>query len=171
MAADALAASDVLVISAGSSVSTRDMTAQVIEELGHPGILVHGVSIHPGKPTILAVADGKPVFGLPGNPVSTIVAFALFVSPALLKLQGSAQPRIQPSVQARLARNVASHAGIEDFIPVRLEERDAMLWAEPVFGKSNLIYTMVHADGILHVPLDLAGLYAGDIVTIQLFGN
>jgi molybdopterin molybdotransferase len=171
MAADALAAADVLIISAGSSVSTRDMTAQVISELGQPGVLVHGVSIHPGKPTILAVADDKLVFGLPGNPVSTMVAFELFVFRALLKLQGCAQPRIRPSVQARLARNVASHAGTEDFVPVRLAERDGILWAEPVFGKSNLIYTMAHADGMLHVPLDLAGLYAGDAVMVQLFGD
>ncbi|MFL5800208.1 MAG: gephyrin-like molybdotransferase Glp, partial [Roseiflexaceae bacterium] len=169
MAADALAAADVLIISAGSSVSTRDITAQVIADLGRPGVLVHGVSIHPGKPTILAVANGKPVFGLPGNPVSTMVAFNLFVSPTLLKLQGCAQPRTQPSVWARLARNVASHAGAEDFVPVRLADRDGALWAEPVFGKSNLIYTMVHADGMLRVPLDLAGLYAGDSVEIQLF--
>ena len=72
-------------------------------------------------------------------------------------------------VQARLARNVASHTGREDFVPVRLEQRDDELWAEPLFGKSNLIYTMAHADGMLHVPLDLAGLYAGEIVTVRIF--
>src|SRR5205085_5007771 len=83
-AAAALAGADMLIVWAGSSVSTRDMTAQVLGQLGQPGVLVHGVSIHPGKPTILAVAGGKPVFGLPGNPVSTMVAFELFVAPALL---------------------------------------------------------------------------------------
>jgi molybdopterin molybdotransferase len=169
MAAEALAAADVLIISAGSSVSTRDMTAQVIGELGQPGVLVHGVSIHPGKPTILAVAGGKPVFGLPGNPVSTMIAFDLFVAPALLRMQGCAEPPAWHVVQALLARDVASHAGREDFVPVRLEQRDGDLWAEPVFGKSNLIYTMAHADGVMSVPLDRSGVYAGDRVAVRLF--
>ncbi|MEP7190642.1 MAG: gephyrin-like molybdotransferase Glp, partial [Roseiflexaceae bacterium] len=181
MATAALADADMLIISAGSSVSTRDSTAQVIDALGRPGVLVHGVAMHPGKPTILAVADGKPVFGLPGNPVSTMVAFDLFVRPALLRMLGilatqnterteitdSGPVASMPSVatiQARLARNVASHSGSEDFVPVRLVERDGELWAEPVFGKSNLIFTMAHADGMLGVPLDQAGLYAGDAV-------
>jgi molybdopterin molybdotransferase len=176
MAQDALAQADMLIISAGSSVSTRDMTARIIDELGKPGVLVHGVSIHPGKPTILAVADGKPVFGLPGNPVSTMVAFDLFVTPTILRLQGVAPEQNTGTLagraaitQARLARNVASHPGREDFVPVRLATRDGELWAEPVFGKSNLIYTMVRADGMLHVPLDRAGLYAGDWVSVRLF--
>lgn len=170
MARAALADADCLVISAGSSVSTRDMTSQVIGELGEPGVLVHGVAIHPGKPTILAAADGKPVFGLPGNPVSTMVAFELFVRPVLLAMLGCEPAQAWRTVQARLAHNVASHAGSEDFVPVRIETRDdGALWAVPVFGKSNLIYTMVRADGMLAVPLDLSGLYAGDLVTVSLF--
>jgi molybdopterin molybdotransferase len=167
-AAAALAEADVLVVSAGSSVSTRDMTADVIAGLGAPGVLVHGVAIHPGKPTILAVADGRPVFGLPGNPVSTMIAFELFVAPALYRLQGAAEP-LAATVPARLTRNVASRPGREDFVPVRLERRAGVLWADPVFGKSNLIYTMARADGLLSVPLDLAGLYEGDAVEVRLF--
>ncbi len=183
MATAALAETDLLIISAGSSVSTRDVTANVIDALGRPGVLVHGVAMHPGKPTILAVAGGKPVFGLPGNPVSTMVAFDLFVRPALLCMLGVLATedtenmnhhsvRSLTSVattRARLARNVASHSGSEDFVPVRLAERDGELWAEPVFGKSNLIFTLAHADGMLRVPLDQAGLYAGDEVVVQLF--
>ncbi|NOK61729.1 MAG: molybdopterin molybdotransferase MoeA [Chloroflexi bacterium AL-W] len=169
MACDALADADMLIISAGSSVSTRDMTAQMIAELGAPGVLVHGVSIRPGKPSILALADGKPVFGLPGNPVSTMIVYQLFVTPALHQLLGCTNPPARPLVQARLAQNVASRSGSEDFVPVYLEQRDDGLWAIPIFGKSNLIYTMVRADGLLQVPLDQAGLYAEDMVTIRLF--
>lgn len=168
LARAALSASDMLVISAGSSVSTRDMTAGVIAELGAPGVIVHGVAMHPGKPTILAVADGKPVFGLPGNPVSSMIACELFVVPALRRLIG-APAAVAATTAARLALNIASQPGREDFVPVRCVRREGELWAEPVFGKSNLIYTMARADGLVRVPLDLAGLYAGAMVEVSLF--
>jgi molybdopterin molybdotransferase len=167
-AREALDENDVLIISAGSSVSTRDMTASAIEGLGTPGVLVHGVSMHPGKPTILAMAGEKPVFGLPGNPVSTMIACQLFVEPALVRLLGTVSPA-ERRVQARLTHNVASIPGREDYVQARLEVRDGELWAEPVFGKSNLIFTMVRADGLIRVPLDQAGLYAGDPVSVALF--
>jgi molybdopterin molybdotransferase len=167
-ARDAIGQADVLIISAGSSVSTRDMTSQVIAGLGEPGVLVHGVSMHPGKPTILAMAGEKPVFGLPGNPVSTMIAFQLFVAPALTVLLGAEAPA-QRLLEARLTHNVASIPGREDFVQGRIERRDGEYWVDPIFGKSNLIYTMVRADGLIHVPLDRAGLYAGDLVEVELF--
>lgn len=168
MARAALEDADALIIAAGSSVSARDMTAGVINALGAPGVLVHGVAIQPGKPTILAVAGNRPVFGLPGNPVSAIIAFELFVAPAIRRLLGAAPP---PAItrRARLARNIPSRPGREDFVPVVFKQRDAELWADPVFGKSNLIYTLVRADGLVRVPLDLGGLYAGDEVEVHLF--
>lgn len=168
MARAALEDADLLVLSAGSSVSARDYTVGVIEALGAPGVLVHGVAIHPGKPTIIAVAGERPVFGLPGNPVSAIIAFGLFVAPALRRLQGAPEAD-PPTVQAVLTLNIASKPGREDFVPVRLERRDGVLHADPVFGKSNLIYTLAHADGLVRVPLDLSGLYAGSPVEVTLF--
>jgi molybdopterin molybdotransferase len=164
----ALAESDVLILSAGSSVSLRDMTAQVIGSLGRPGVLVHGVSLKPAKPTILAVCDGKPVFGLPGNPVSCMVSFDLFVAPSLANLAGAVRPP-RRTVKATLARNVASAPGREDYVQVRLEARDGTLYAVPVFGKSNLIYTLIRADGMLKVPLDKGGLTEGEPVEVVLF--
>jgi molybdopterin molybdotransferase len=160
----ALDSSDVLILSAGSSVSTRDMTAQVIQSLGQPGVLVHGVSLKPGKPTILAVCNEKPAFGLPGNPVSCMVTFDLFVAPTLAHLSGAQQPP-RRSVTARLARNIASATGREDYVQVRLENGAAI----PVFGKSNLIFTLIRADGMLKVPLDVGGLNAGAEVEVVLF--
>jgi molybdopterin molybdotransferase len=91
MASDAFAQADMVLFSAGSSVSYRDMTAEVIQALGEPGVLVHGVSIKPGKPTILAVCSQKPVFGLPGNPVSAMVIFDLFVKPTIRHMMGAAE--------------------------------------------------------------------------------
>ena len=159
-----LASNDVVILSAGSSVSTRDMTASVIQTLGAPGVLVHGVSLKPGKPTILAVCSDKPVFGLPGNPVSCMVTFDLFVAPALAHMSGAQQPP-RRIVTARLARNIASATGREDYIQVRLEDGEAI----PVFGKSNLIFTLIRADGMLKIPLDVGGLAAGAQVEVVLF--
>jgi molybdopterin molybdotransferase len=158
---------DIVVFSAGSSVSYRDMTADVIDGLGKPGVLVHGVSVKPGKPTILAVCDGKAVFGLPGNPVSAMVIFDLFITPAIALLLGAQKPP-QSTVKARLARNLASESGREDYVQVRLEEREGEVWAVPVLGKSNLIYTLVNAEGTVKIPLDANGLRAGEWVTVVM---
>ncbi len=164
-AARAVAECDIVVFSAGSSVSYRDMTADVIDGLGKPGVLVHGVSVKPGKPTILAVCDGKAVFGLPGNPVSAMVIFDLFITPAIGLLLGTQKPP-QSTVTARLARNLASDSGREDYVQVRLEMREGEVWAVPVLGKSNLIYTLVNAEGTIQIPLDANGLRAGEWVTV-----
>ncbi|MCC7106746.1 MAG: molybdopterin molybdotransferase MoeA [Chloroflexi bacterium] len=165
----AIESADVVIISAGSSVSTRDLTAQAIQALGEPGVLVHGVSLKPGKPTILAAAQGKPVFGLPGNPVSCMVTFDLFVWPALFEMSGCQVPPPRSTVTARLTKNVASAPGREDYFQVRLIERDGARWAEPLFGKSNLIYTLIRADGLVKIDLDIGGLSAGHIVEVRLF--
>jgi molybdopterin molybdotransferase len=169
MAAAALANADMLVLSAGSSVSVRDMTADVINTLGQPGLLVHGVALKPGKPAILAVCAGKPVIGLPGNPVSAMVVADLFMVPALYRLQGATTPPARRGVRARLAHNVPSQAGRVDYTPARLVEREGETWAEPVFGKSNQIFTLVFADGMLITPADSNGLQAGDWVDVRLF--
>jgi len=159
----------VLILSAGSSVSTRDMTAQVISSLGTPGVLVHGVSLKPGKPTILAMIGDKPVFGLPGNPVSCMVTFDLFVAPTLHRLSGCREMPPRQAIPARLTRNVASAPGREDYFQVQLQRRADGVWAEPVFGKSNLIYTLVRADGMVRIGLDKGGLIEGELIQVLLF--
>jgi molybdopterin molybdotransferase len=173
-ATKALAECDLLVITAGSSASTRDLTAQVISQLGSPGVLVHGVNVRPGKPTILAVCNGKAVIGLPGNPVSALVIASLFVKPVIRALQGEQIPRPRPRVSAVLTVNLASQAGREDWIPVRLVEPpqpggERRLQADPVFGKSNLIFTLARADGYVRIDPDATGLSAGDSVEVILY--
>ncbi len=160
---------DIVVISAGSSVSTRDITADVINSLGQPGILVHGVSLKPGKPTIMASVDGKPFFGLPGNPGSAMVTFELFVAPCIYRLGGHRELPQRYQMKAKLTRNIPSAPGREDYVPVKLEERDGELYAEPVFGKSNLLFPLIKADGIAQVPLDRGGLSAGETVLVSIF--
>ncbi len=168
-AADALAEADMLVMSAGSSVSIRDVTVDVIDGLGQPGVLVHGVATRPGKPTIVGVVDNKPVIGLPGNPVSAMVQFDMFGTPAIYYLQGLRERPRRSTLWARLAQNLASESGREDYVPARLEDGPEGLRAVPVFGKSNLIYTLVHADGLIKIPLNSGGIEAGEWVEVRLF--
>jgi molybdopterin molybdotransferase len=165
----AVGENDMVVMSAGSSVSVRDMTVKVMEKLGEPGVLLHGVATRPGKPTIIGVADGKPLIGLPGNPVSAMIQYAMFGTPAIYRLQGLQRPPRQGIVWARIIANIASESGREDYVPAKLEDTTEGLIAKPVFGKSNLIYTLVNADGLLKVPLNSGGLEAGDWVEVQLF--
>jgi len=137
--------------------------------LDRPGVLVHGVALKPGKPTILGICAGRPVLGLPGNPVSAMVVAGLFLRPLLAHLQGMTEPPAGRYVAATLARNVSSQAGREDHVPVRIVEQDGKVWAEPVLGKSNLIYTLIRADGTIEVPLDANGLHRGDLVRVRMF--
>lgn len=166
--AKALAENDGVIITAGSSASTRDLTAEVIQAQGQPGVLVHGISIKPGKPTILAVVNGKPVIGLPGNPVSTLVIAELFVRPMVAYLTGLKQNEWTPSISAELTVNVPSQAGREDWIPVRLIQADSGWKAEPVFFKSSLIFNLAQADGMVKCDLDATGLEAGQQVSVRL---
>jgi molybdopterin molybdotransferase len=171
-ARQAVSECDLAIITAGSSASTRDLTADVINSLGEPGVLVHGVNVRPGKPTILGVCGGKGVIGLPGNPVSALVIATLFAVPAIEKLLGLDVPRLQPAVRARLGLNLASQAGREDWVAVRLQpaqdDSQVEYLAEPVFGKSNLIFTLARADGLLRIPPDANGLPAGAVVDVFL---
>jgi len=173
-AARALTECDAVIITAGSSASTRDMTAEVISSLGAPGVLVHGINTRPGKPTILGVCNGKAVIGLPGNPVSALVNGYLFIVPLIEKLLG-ALPKVQAIVNARLIVNLPSQAGREDWWPVKLSRSErseaqskSEYSAEPIFGKSNLIFTLATADGLLRIPPDATGLSAGEIVKVFL---
>jgi molybdopterin molybdotransferase len=169
MVAQALAENDLLVITAGSSASVRDLTADAIQKSGTPGVLVHGINIRPGKPTILAVCNGKPVIGLPGNPVSALVIAYLFVVPVLKYLNGLPPHPAQPSITACLTVNLPSQAGREEWIPVKLRRDVNGYEADPVFFKSSLIFNLAWADGLICIPADANGLDAGTSVQVILF--
>jgi molybdopterin molybdotransferase len=162
--------SDLLLIAGGSSVGTRDWTLDTL--LSFPGseLLLHGVSIRPGKPVIVVAVGDRLMVGLPGNPVSALVVFEQFVRPYLRRLSG--ERRLLPnegSLRARLARNYSSDPGKEDYIRVRLTE-DGRGWiAEPLLGKSTLMMTLVEADGLVVVPENVEGLEAGEVVEVILF--
>jgi molybdopterin molybdotransferase len=163
---EALDGADMVIVSGGSSVGTRDLTRAAVDSFAPPGVIVHGVAVRPGKPTLLAVVRERPFFGLPGNPVSAIATFRLFVRPTLLRYLGQEEPAARLPLRARLAAAVPPSGGREDYVQVRLLERDGETLAEPVLGKSNLIFTVVRADGYIRVPADRAGLPAGEAVRV-----
>ena len=161
----ALASSDLVVISAGSSVGARDETAGVVRGLGPPGIWCHGLAIRPGKPTLLAECGGVPIIGLPGNPRSALVIFRLLGVPLVRLVGGCITTPPEPAVRARLARDLASATGRLDVVQVRV--RDGV--ATPVFGLSALLSVLTAADGFVVVPEEATGLDAGAEVEVTLY--
>lgn len=159
---------DCLVISGGSSVGTKDYSVDVIDSLGNPGVFVHGISVKPGKPTILAVADGKPVIGLPGHPASAMVIFELFGKKVFDCLNGDFLSEKTLS-SAIATRNIASSAGRTDYVRVRLFEEDGQWYADPIIGKSGLISTLVESDGMVVIASQIEGFQKGDKVPVRLF--
>ncbi len=164
--------SDAIVISGGTSVGVKDMIAKIIDDIGNPGVVFHGVSLKPGKPMIGGVIEGIPVFGMPGHPAAVGICFEIFIQPVLNILSGLKEkfPKyIGRLVKARLSKNVSSTQGREEHIRVMLQERDDGLWAVPVLGKSGLIKTLVKADGTIVIPLNRNGMEKGEVVDVRLF--
>jgi molybdopterin molybdotransferase len=163
----ALNKSDMVMISGGSSVGVRDFTVEVLDTLKDTGILVHGISISPGKPTILASSGSKPLWGLPGHAVSAMVVFAVVVRPFLDRLCGLTQATRQFAVKAVLNRNLASVQGRVDYVRVRVYEESGIVMAEPILGKSGLINTMVKADGLIAIGMNTEGIEQGETVMVM----
>jgi molybdopterin molybdotransferase len=163
----ALELSDMVLISGGSSIGARDFTVEVLELLPDTKILVHGISISPGKPTILARSSGKAFWGLPGHAVSAMVVFDVVVRPFIDQISGQTADTRQFPVTATLSRNLSSAQGRVDYVRVRLENKEGKLVAEPILGKSGLIRTMVKADGLIAIGMNTEGLEEGSIVNVN----
>ena len=162
---EAMTGADVIVITAGSSVGSRDETAAVVASLGEPGIFCHGLAVQPGKPTLLAECDGVPILGLPGNPRSALVVFRLIGIP-LIRLVGGWETTVpEPTTPARLSQDVASVAGRLDIVQVRLNDGVA----EPIFGKSALLSMLSAADGYVTIPEEATGIGADTEVLVTLY--
>lgn len=167
-AARALAETDMVVFMAGSSVGERDFVPDIVNGMGAPGIVAHGILFRPGKPTLFAVADGKPVFGLPGNPISALVTGMLFAMPTLWQIQGAAAP--PPALaRATLSADVRSPKDLEHWFPVTLTPNgEGLPIAAPIPTKSNLIFGLVRAAGMLCAPVGVDRMAAGAIVDVRL---
>lgn len=154
---------DLVVVSAGSSVGARDVTAGAVAALGE--IWCHGVALKPGKPTLLADCGGVPVLGLPGNPLSALVVFRLIGVPLVWRLAGCERPPPEPATRARLARDLPSTAGRVDIVQVSVTDGIAT----PIFGPSALLSVLTRADGCLVVPEPATGLDGGTEVDVTLY--
>ena len=156
---------DIVVINAGSSAGSADYTAQVIEELGR--VLVHGVTIMPGKPTILGEIEGKPVVGNPGYPVSALISFEQFVVPLLEHMQGldHAEPRV---IQATLAKNIPSRSGMEEFRRMITGKLGEQFVCIPLKKGAGAITTITRANSILRIPSSSEGEARGSTVRLEL---
>ena len=165
---EGLSRSDVVALSGGSSVGTRDLMVDVVEGLPGAEVLVHGVAVRPGKPTLLARHDGKAIFGLPGHPVSALIVAQVFLAPFLRYLQGGALTKgpLGLSTKATLATSIHSTIGLEEFVRIRLEVEADGFVAHPVFGKSGMLSSLVKADGLVVVPMQAEGLARGAVVDV-----
>lgn len=170
---ESLAIADSVWISGGSSVGTRDLTLKVLESFDNMEILVHGISISPGKPTIIAKTGKQAVFGLPGHVASAMVVAEVFLKSFIMRLRGCEERDTLKNniINAELDRNIESKSGRDDFIRVRIENKDGRFIAVPVFGKSGLISTLVEAHGLLRINRNVEGLYRGEEVEVILFDN
>ncbi len=164
----ALAENDMVLISGGSSVGLRDLTLSALEALEESQVLAHGISIRPGKPTILVQCGTKAIWGLPGHVASAMVVFMQIVRPFLDHLAGRL-PKPPMKIKARLSRNLASVQGRLDFVRVRLSESNGEAFAEPILGQSGLIHTMVESDGLVAIGMNSEGLDKDTLVDVVLF--
>ncbi|MCG8350661.1 MAG: molybdopterin biosynthesis protein [Chloroflexales bacterium] len=156
---------DIVVVNAGSSAGAEDYTAAVLAELGE--VAVHGVAIRPGHPLILAVVQGKPVLGLPGYPVSTVLTAELFLRSLIYRMQGQTAPR-RPTVNAIMSRKVLSPMGEDEFLRVTLGQVDDRVVATPLIRGAGIVSSLVRADGLVQIPRFSEGVHAGAPVTVDL---
>lgn len=166
---EGLEKADVVVTTGGTSVGRMDLVPAAVDQVGTPGVVVHGVAMRPGMPTALAVVSGKPVLILSGNPVAAVVGFEVFARPLLLRLLG-AEGEARPTLRARISRRVPSALGRRVFLRVYAFERGGEFFAEPVRirGAGNLS-TLTRANGYVIIPENLEGLEEGAVVTVHLF--
>jgi molybdopterin molybdotransferase len=167
--ATGLATADMVITTGGTSVGKLDLIPDAINKLGNPGMLVHGVAMRPGRPTGLAVVDGKPILTCPGNPVAAMFSFEMFARPLILKMLGiAAEPR--PTVNAKLTRRIASTLGTKVFLRVWVYEKNGELFAEPIRTTgSGILTTMTKANGYVVIPETREFLEADETVTVHLF--
>lgn len=162
--------SDVIITTGGTSVGGSDLVPDAVNKVGKPGVVVHGVAMRPAMPTALAVASGKPILILPGNPVAAIIGFEVFARPLICRMLGMKHAEPRPTVQAKMTRGIATALGRRNFVRVRVFRHDGGLLAEPISARgSSMMSTMTKANGYVIVPENREGLEEKEPVSVQLF--
>ncbi|SDH42410.1 molybdopterin-binding protein [Halanaerobium congolense] len=165
---------ELVLISGGSSVGIKDMTIELLNSLGEPGVLLHGLSIKPGKPTILAVIEGTIVIGLPGHPASAWTVNNVLTAEIVRVLNGEKAPAAlgrenqKYLIEAELTRNLVSDKGREEYIPVKILKKDDKVFAEPLLAKSSLITNLAYGDALIKIPQNKEGIDKGELVKLTL---
>ncbi|MEM0487688.1 MAG: molybdopterin molybdotransferase MoeA [Candidatus Bathyarchaeia archaeon] len=164
-----LSNADIVITTGGTSVGASDLVPLAVNNVGEPGVLVHGIAMRPAMPTALAAINGKPIFILSGNPVAAIFGFEVFVRPLILKMSGlKEEPR--PIITAKLTRRISSALGRKTFVRVRVCKRGNDFLAEPISSRgSGLLSTMIKSNGYIVIPENREGMEAGEIVQVHLF--
>ncbi len=162
----ALVDNHIVLVSGGSSVGNKDVTAKVIAAMGEPGVFVHGIAIKPGKPTIVGKAKGKALFGLPGHPVSALIVFKVLIEHLIEKLMSRENQKLH--LIAECASNVHSSPGKETFQMVELESTPNGYLAVPLHGKSGAISLVSRSRGFIRISNNKEGLSKGEIVKVEL---
>jgi molybdenum cofactor synthesis domain-containing protein len=157
---------DVILTIAGSSAGSEDFSPTAMAQLGE--LLVHGVTVMPGKPTLLAAVQNHPVIGVPGYPVSAVVSFREFVRPLLFQIQGLQVPD-PDKIEAFMGRKLPSKPGLEEHVRVILGKVEERVIAIPLAGGAGMMTSLVRADGLLRIPPEISGYSEGERVTVELF--
>lgn len=166
---EGLKTADLVLVTAGTSVGKGDLVPDIINALGEPGMLVHGIAMRPSLPTGLAVVNAKPVVSLPGFPVSAMFAFWTFVQPLIFRMLGT-EPDPQPRIKARSTKRIVGVPGFRTFVRVLVKEQEGKLLAEPLRTPgSGVLTTLTRANGMVIVPESLEGFDEGAEVEVQLF--
>jgi len=163
---------DVIITTGGTSVGVSDFVPEAVNKIGKPGVIVHGVAMRPAMPTALAVADGKPIIILSGNPVAAMIGFEDFAKPLICKILGLKQEERRSVVKAKITKRATSALGRKTFVRVRVFECDGEFFAEPISTRgSGIISTMTRANGYVVIQENREGLEEGESVLAYLFDN
>jgi len=163
---------DVVMTSGGTSVGVSDIVPEVVNTIGKPGVIVHGVAMRPAMPSALAIVDGKPMIILSGNPVAAMIGFEVFARPLICRMLGLEKEERRLTVKAKITRRVSTVLGRKTFVRVRVLQRFGEFFAEPISARgSGIISTMTKANGYVVVPENREGLEKGEAVSVYLFDN
>jgi molybdopterin molybdotransferase len=164
--------SDGVITTGGTSTGILDLVPDVVNKIGRPGVIVHGVAMRPGMPTALAVVNAKPVLILSGNPVAAVFAFEVFARPLFSGMLGLREVEYRPTLKAKMTKKVATTLGRKTFVRVYAFLQEGEFSAEPISTRgSGVISTITRSNGYVVVPEDREGLNKGETVLVHVYGN